>query len=158
MVQRYLRTTSDVFDAINDKSIYKDSIVFIEDTKQIWTNGIYYASVNTEEVGDGEDIEGEFCKGHETPIVNQTLNVVEIQPNCLNVWGEMANLVITLATPADETIVNEYMFQFTSGDIATQLTLPDTITWMSEPTINANATYQISIINNLAVIGEFIDE
>ena len=57
MVQRYLRTTSEVFDAIDDKSIYNDSIIFIEDTKQIWTNGIYYASVNAEEVVDGEDIE-----------------------------------------------------------------------------------------------------
>lgn len=94
----------------------------------------------------------------EIPIVNQTLNIVEIQPNCLNVWGEVASLTITLATPSDTTIVNEYMIQFTSGATATTLILPDTIQWMSEPIIIANATYQISIINNLAIIGEFIDE
>lgn len=158
MIQRYLRTTSEVFDAIDDKSIYNDSIVFIEDTKQIWNNGIYYASVNAEEAGDGEDIDGEFCKGHETSIINQISNNVEIQPNCLNVWGEIASLTITLATPSDTSIVNEYMIQFTSGATATTLVLPDTITWMSEPTINANATYQISIINNLAIIGEFNNE
>lgn len=89
------------------------------------------------------------------PIRNNTSNTADIEPNVLNVWGEMITLNITLAPPTDESIVNEYLIQFTSGDIATQLTLPDTITWMSEPTINANATYQISIINNLAIIGEF---
>ena len=50
------------------------------------------------------------------------------------------------------------MVQFTSGATATQLVLPDTIEWMSEPTINANATYQLSIINNLAIIGEWSNE
>ena len=92
------------------------------------------------------------------PIRNNTSNTAEIEPNVLNVWGEIASLTITLATPSDTSIVNEYMIQFTSGDIATQLTLPDTITWMSEPTINANTIYQISIINDLAVIGEFVYE
>lgn len=46
MIQRFLRTTSDIFYPIEDKSIYNESIVFIEDTKQIWTNGAYYASTN----------------------------------------------------------------------------------------------------------------
>ena len=55
MTQRFLRTTSDIFYPIEDKSIYNNSIVFIEDTKQIWSNGIYYASLSVEE--GGEDIE-----------------------------------------------------------------------------------------------------
>lgn len=88
-------------------------------------------------------------------IVNQTSNTVEIQPNVLNVWGEVANLTITLATPSDTSIVNEYMIQFTSGDVATQLTLPDTITWVREPSITSNKVYQISIINNLAIMAEW---
>lgn len=92
------------------------------------------------------------------PIRNNTSSTADIEPNVLNVWGEMITLNITLAPPTDESIVNEYLIQFTSGDIATTLALPDTITWMSEPTINANATYQISIINNLAIIGEFSNE
>lgn len=57
MVQRFLRTTSNIFYPIVDKSIYNDSIVFIEDTKQIWSNGVYYSSINTEDAGGGEDIE-----------------------------------------------------------------------------------------------------
>lgn len=96
--------------------------------------------------------------GGDIPIVVLPPDTVEIEPNKLYLWDTVESLTITLATPTDESIVNEYMIQFTSGDIATQLTLPDTITWMSEPTIVANATYQISIINNLAIIGEFINE
>jgi hypothetical protein len=91
-------------------------------------------------------------------IVNQTETTLEIQPNVLNVWGEVAELTITLATPNDTSIVNEYMVQFASGATATTLVLPDIIQWLSEPTINPNATYQLSIVNNLAVIGEFSNE
>ena len=97
-------------------------------------------------------------KAEKIVVVNQTNNIVEIQPNVLNVWGEVANLAVNLATPTDTSIVNEYMVQFRSGETATTLVLPDTIQWLSEPTINANATYQLSIINNLAVIGEWSNE
>ena len=97
-------------------------------------------------------------KADKVSVINQTATTATIQPNVLNVWGEVASLDITLATPTDTSIVNEYMVQFKSGATATQLVLPDTITWMSEPTINANATYQLSIINNLAVIGEWSNE
>jgi hypothetical protein len=103
-----------------------------------------------------EELVGNIQTG--VSIVNQTETTLEIQPNCLNVWGEVAELTITLATPTDTSIVNEYMVQFTSGATASTLVLPDTIQWLSEPTINPNATYQLSIVNNLAVIGEFSNE
>lgn len=84
-------------------------------------------------------------------------SVATIEPNVLNVWGEVAELDITLGE-AREGIINEYMFQFTSGAIATTLVLPADIKWVSAPNIQANKTYQVSIINNLGVIGEFGDE
>lgn len=90
--------------------------------------------------------------------VNQTQTTLEIQPNVFNVWGEVASLDITLATPTDTSIINEYMVQFTSGATPTQLVLPATIKWMKQPNISANLTYQLSIINNLAVIGEWSNE
>lgn len=105
--------------------------------------------------GDKGDKGEDGRDGYVTPIVNQSATTATIQPNVLNVWGEVATLDITLATPSDTSIVNEYMVQFTSGATPTQLVLPDIIEWMSEPTINANAVYQLSIINNLAVIGGF---
>lgn len=85
-------------------------------------------------------------------IVNQTDTTKEIQPNVLNVWGEMASLNITLATPTDNTIVNEYMIQFTSGATATVLTLPNTLKWYQVPTIDVNKTYQISIQNGIGLV------
>lgn len=93
----------------------------------------------------------------EMPIVDQSATTTTIQPNVLNVWGEVASLDITLAD-GEDGVVNEYLVQFTSGSTATTLTLPDDIAWMSAPNVQANKTYQISIINNLGVIGEFGNE
>lgn len=93
----------------------------------------------------------------EQPIVQQTEATVEIAPNVLNVWSEVAELDITLGE-AKEGVINEYMFQFTSGATATTLVLPADIKWVSAPNIQANKTYQVSIINNLGVIGEFNHE
>ena len=104
-------------------------------------------------LSDGRTIEDAI----EQPIVQQTETTVDIAPNVLNVWGEVASLDITLAE-ADTTKVNEYMFQFTSGATATTLVLPADIKWVSAPSIQANKTYQVSIINNLGVIGEFSHE
>ena len=75
-----------------------------------------------------------------------------ITPNVLHVWGEVAALNLTLAAETSG-VVNEYMAQFTSGTTATVLTLPDTVTYIGESTIEADKTYQVSIINNLAVLG-----
>ena len=87
----------------------------------------------------------------------QTEATATIAPNVLNIWGEVATLDITLGEPK-EGVINEYMFQFTSGEVATTLILPSEIKWASTPTIQANKVYQISIVNNLAVMGEFSDE
>lgn len=86
------------------------------------------------------------------PQINQTELVYTIQPNVFNVWGEVASLDITLGEE-QEGIVNEFLFQFTSGETPTTLILPDTIKWVNDaPEIEANMTYQCSIINNLGII------
>ena len=81
----------------------------------------------------------------------------ELTPNVLHRWGEVASLTLTLGaeTPG---IVNEYMFQFTSGATATQLSLPETVKWTSKPEIAANTVYQVSIVDNLAVMGGWSNE
>lgn len=76
----------------------------------------------------------------------------ELQPNIYYIFGEVAELTITLATE-ESNILSEYMFQFTSGSTATILSLPETIKWIGDNTIESNKTYQVSIINNLAVLG-----
>lgn len=90
------------------------------------------------------------------PIVNQTASSVSINPGVLNVWGEMPSLTITFATPSDSSIMNEYLIQFTSGSTATTLSLPSSVKWADAPNIEANATYQVSIVDNLGIIVKFI--
>ena len=86
------------------------------------------------------------------PQVDQTETTCTIQPNVFNIWGEVASLDITLGEE-QEGIVNEFLFQFTSGETPTTLILPDTIKWVNDaPEIEANMTYQCSIINNIGVI------
>ena len=46
MAKTLVRTTKSVWDSKQDKSQYNDSIVFIEDSEQIWSNGIYYNCSN----------------------------------------------------------------------------------------------------------------
>lgn len=75
-----------------------------------------------------------------------------LTPNVFHIWGTVASLTLTLAT-ASTTTMDEFMFQFTSGTTATTLSLPSTVKWVAEPEIEAGMTYQVSIVNNIAVIG-----
>ena len=78
---------------------------------------------------------------------------VSITPNVLHVWGEMTTLTIGLAIGATGQI-NEYMIQFQCpSNATTNLTLPTGIKWIEEPDLEPGNTYQVSILNNLAVIG-----
>ena len=80
----------------------------------------------------------------------------ELQPNILYKFGECASLTITLAAES-AGLENEYKFEFVSGSTPTTLLLPDSIKWSggNAPTIEANKTYQVSIVNNLAVYAAF---
>ena len=69
-------------------------------------------------------------------------------PNTLYVWPEMASLAITLAAPADLSIVNEYHFIFTSGATATTLSIPATVNQPDGFTGEANHVYEVSILEN----------
>lgn len=75
-----------------------------------------------------------------------------LTPNKFHVWGEVVSLNLSLAE-VSSTYLDEFMFQFTSGSTATTLTLPNTVNWITDVTIETGMTYQVSIINNLAVIG-----
>lgn len=78
----------------------------------------------------------------------------QLSPNTLYEFGECTSLTITLASEISG-IRNEYMFEFVSGSTATTLSIPQSVGWMGgeAPTIEANKTYQCSIVNNIAVIG-----
>ena len=77
-----------------------------------------------------------------------------INPNDFVIFGECTSLNITLADDL-EGKTSEYTFQFTSGDQSTVLTLPTNIQWIGSNQILPNTTYQVSIQNNIAVMGGF---
>ena len=97
--------------------------------------------------------------GGNIPVVNNgTSNTTAtIQPNTLYIWGEVTRLNITLATPTDNNIQNEYHFFFESGDTATTLSLPNTVLWDEEPLIATNTKYEVIIVNNCAKLKAYFE-
>lgn len=91
-------------------------------------------------------------KNYSVQVVESTTTVLEIQPNKFYKFGEVSTLNITLAAITDTSVLNEYMFEFTSGSTATTLTLPNIIKWLETPSIEANKTYQCSIVDNIGVL------
>lgn len=75
--------------------------------------------------------------------------------NTFYVFGTVSSLTVTLATPADANIVNEYHFRFTSGSTATTLTLPQSVTMPSGWTVAASKTYEISIVDGYGTVIEW---
>lgn len=86
-----------------------------------------------------------------TPQVTQSQQTVTISPNVLNVWPlAVASLNITLGAAVTGK-ANEYMLQFTAASDNFTLTLPNGIRWLEEPEWEAGYTYQVSILNGLAI-------
>ena len=73
-----------------------------------------------------------------------------LTPNVHHVWGEVSSLTLTLAAPTDNTIVNEYLFTFTSPTTPTTLSLPATVDWVFELQVEGDKKYVVSIVDNLA--------
>ena len=91
-------------------------------------------------------------KNYSVEVVESTSSTQKIQPNKFYKFGEVSSLNITLAAITDTSVLNEYMFEFTSGSTATTLTLPNTIKWLETPTIESNKIYQCSIVDNIGVL------
>ena len=72
-----------------------------------------------------------------------------LTPNVMHIWGIVTSLNLSLPTDSN-SVLDEYMFTFTSGSTPTTLSLPSTVKWVQEPSIEANKIYQVSIVNNLA--------
>ena len=82
--------------------------------------------------------------------MQSTDTVVTLDPNKLYIFPEMASLTVTLATPSDTNVANEYHFFFTSGSTATTLTLSDVLS--DAYSIEANMKYEVSILEGVAYI------
>lgn len=76
-----------------------------------------------------------------------------IRPNIFYDFGPQYQLEISFEAPQSIYRSNEYMFQFESpSDRPTTLIMPSDVKWCYEPVIEAGKTYQVSVLNNLAVI------
>ena len=71
---------------------------------------------------------------------------VELEPNKLYVFPEMASLTYTLAAPADTSVANEYHFVFQSSATATELVHPANVSVPDNFTVDKNKVYEISIL------------
>ena len=152
--------TSGSYDDLKNKPTIPKAVT--EETVSGWgftkNTGTYTMPADGIPASDlSQEVQDALSNAGDILVVEQTEATATIAPNVLNIWGEVATLDITLGEPK-EGVINEYMFQFTSGEVATTLILPSEIKWASTPTIQANKVYQISIVNNLAVMGEFSDE
>lgn len=78
-----------------------------------------------------------------------------LQPDKLYDFGEVANLAIGFEAPLEGKAAN-YAFQFKSpADTPTTITMPDSVVFPVESdsmfNVKAGRTYQVTILNNLAV-------
>lgn len=78
-----------------------------------------------------------------------------LDPNTLKKMGEVGTITVLgfTITGLQSNELAEYAFEFKSGDTPTVLTMPESVKWIGDHTIEANKTYQVSIVNNLAVMG-----
>ena len=79
---------------------------------------------------------------------SSTDTTVELEPNKLYIFPEMASLTYTLAEPADASVANEYHFVFKSGSTATELVHPSTVN-VGNFSIDANKVYEVSVLEGL---------
>jgi hypothetical protein len=71
-------------------------------------------------------------------------------PNVKYNFGEVATLTVEF----DESNTNsqsEFVFTFTSGATPTVLTLPSSVQWANELTVEANKRYEVSIVDNIGL-------
>ena len=73
-----------------------------------------------------------------------------LKPNTDYSFGEIAELTVEFADGI-ENKRNEYLFSFTSSATPTVLTLPSSVQWMNELTVEANKRYEISVVDNIGL-------
>lgn len=80
-----------------------------------------------------------------------------LDPNVYYIVTGQSMIDVSLNTPADTTIYNEYLLEFTTPSGGTSLVITNSVKWHNgeSPIIEGGKTYQLSIVNNLAICGEF---
>lgn len=109
-------------------------------------DGIYVSTDN----GDTWSVVAYFTDFGGDKIVAHTTTTATITPNDLHVWGDVSSLTITFSQ-GTANVVNEYKLEFTVDSDNFTLSLPNGIRWSEDPEWENGYTYQVSIVNNLAI-------
>ena len=91
------------------------------------------------------------------PQVTGSGTSVTLDPNKFYVFGEVTELDVSFAAGTVGQ-VNEYHFSFVSGATAAVLSLPVDVIMPDSFSVEANKTYEISVINNKGLSVSWTDE
>ncbi|MBQ3497908.1 MAG: hypothetical protein IJA87_02140 [Clostridia bacterium] len=86
-------------------------------------------------------------------VYNKTSKTTEtIDPIGYYDFGEVESLTLDFFIYEDlKPYRNEFAFTFISGETPTVLTLPSSVQWVNELTVEANKRYEISIVDNIGL-------
>ena len=103
----FVKTTSEEFGLL-DKSVYEDSIVFIEDAKQIWSNGIYYGESNSQNSIDITYSELKTLRDNSQLIPGMQYRIIDYVTTTIQENTQSANNQFDIIVTADsENTLNE---------------------------------------------------
>lgn len=73
-----------------------------------------------------------------------------LEPNTMYIFNEVDNLNIEFNIQ-ESNYRDEYIFSFISGATPTVLTLPSSVQWANELTVEANKRYEVSVVDNIGL-------
>lgn len=112
-----------------------------------------YPDLTVQAYSGGFDLNELAALGKRTityPSVSNGNAYVYLSYNELPVVMGATRIYVFLSSLGD---AEEAIFQFTCGSTPVTLEMTSSVQWLNEPVIEANKTYQVSVLNNLAVIG-----
>lgn len=123
-------------------------------TKNEWQNGDVITKSKLDHAEDG--IYAASFVPQVTGSVDES-NAVTLDPNKFYVFGEEAEIDVSFAA-GTEGQVNEYHFSFVSGSTPTVLSLPVDVVMPESFSVEAEKTYEISVINNKGLYASWTEE
>lgn len=91
------------------------------------------------------------------PIQSTSDTTISMNPNVYyKISGTPTAITLTFNSKST-TNMEEYLIEFTTSSSGCTLAVPSSVKWMNgeAPSLEVSSTYQISIVNNLAVYGKF---
>lgn len=136
------------FDTILNSTLTGNAYLFHNEYKLMkyqggkWTEAVDVPTKTSQLVNDSG-----YITNSKIELTNESAT---LEPNTHYSFGEATTLTLEFAE-GDTAKVNEYSFTFISGATPTVLTLPSSVQWVNELTVEANKRYEISIVDNIGL-------